>query len=256
MNIYNMIKKAKSEAPTPPDEKSPDSLISNINSSNNAISWNDPSFFAGGGKKVQEWNLKDMLKFCEERYTLRYGSKPDFAIRPAMMAMSGLRHTFDLSVSKSEINICMHAYIEWYIKNMHKWWKGSPKTWYPQKMVSDTRIKEFLNNSRHIKSSKNEKVFSKRPVNSILLEEFYRGDALEFVCAYGVIIPGAFVLKTKGFTRDDAISFVVDAIRRGISSGATSLSQILEINDQYRPFERLEEIDPEEFLISVRSRLS
>ena len=89
-----------------------------------------------------------------------------------------------------------------------------------------------------------------------MLEEFYRGDAVEFISAYGIIIPAAFVIKSKGFSRDDAISFVVDAIKRGISSGSFSMSKVLEINDQYRPFERFEEIDPEEFLISVRKFLS
>jgi len=256
MNIYNMIKKAKNEAPSAPQDNP---LIENsflVETGKKTISWNDPSFFAGGSKRVSEWNLKDMLKFCEERYALKHGFKPDFAIRPAMMAMSGLRHIFEMSVGKNEVNSCMHSYIEWYISNMQKWWKGSSRSWYPQKMVSDSKIKEFLKNNLASNSSNVKKSFSKRPVNAVLLEEFYRGDALEFICAYGIVIPGAFLIKTKGFSREDAISFVFDAIKRGIGSGAITLSKIVEINEHYRPFERLEEIDPEEFLISVRKRFS
>lgn len=255
MNIYEMIKKAKESAPLSPQEASIEDVISPSFVKEKSVSWNDPSFFAGGSKKIPEWNLKDMLKFCEERYTLKNGKKPDFAIRPAMMAMSGLRHIFEMNVSKHEVNAFMHSYIEWYMSNMGKWWKGSSKTWYPQKMVCDSKVKEFLRN-KNAKSSHTSHAFAKRPVNSILLEEFYRGDAVEFIAAYGIIIPAAFVLKSKNFSRDDAMSFVVDAIKRGISSGSFSLSKILEINEQYRPFERFEEIDPEEFLISVRKLLS
>lgn len=258
MNILNMIHKATENAPSAPSgadgKKGADLFSDKI--SKNVLSWNDASFFAGNGKKISEWNLKDMLKFVEEQYCLKFGKKSDFAIRPAMMAMSGLRNVIEQQASKSDVNILMRAYIEWYIQNMNKWWKGKPQTWYPQKLIHDIRMKEFFKTYSVVNEKKESITFQKRPVNPILLEEFYRGDPSEFIMAYGIVIPIAFLVKTKGYERKDAITFVVDAVKRCISSGSMASSRIFEINNFYSPFDRFGEIDPEELVMIVRAQLS
>jgi hypothetical protein len=253
-----MIHKATENAPSAPNG----SEVSKVNDlfsdklSKNLVSWNDASFFAGNGKKIAEWNLKDMLKFVEEQYSLKHGVRSDFAIRPAMMAMSGLRNIIEQQAEKADVNILMKSYIEWYIKNMSKWWKGKPSSWYPQKLIHDARMKEFFKLQSANNAKKEVSTFQKRPVNPILLEEFYRGDPSEFVLAYGIVIPIAFLIKTKNFDRKDAITFVVDAVKRCISSGSATATRIIEINNFYSPFDRFEEIDPEELVIIVRSRLN
>lgn len=258
MNIINMIHKATENAPSAPDEKggSKESDLFSGKISKNIVSWNDSSFFAGNGKKISAWNLKDMLKFVEEQYALKFGRKSDFAIRPAMMAMSGLRNIIEQNANKSDVNILMKAYIEWYIQNMNRWWKGKPNTWYPQKLIHDIRMKEFFKTHSEKIKKEESSTFQKRPVNPILLEEFYRGDSAEFVMAYGIVIPIAFLVKTKNYERKDAVKFVVDAVKRCISSGSTTMSRIFEINNFYSPFDRFEEIDPEELVMIVRSQLS
>ena len=256
MNIHDMIQKAKQSAPAAPstDQVVDDLFIEKIQT--HSLSWNDPSFFAGGNKKILEWNLKDMLKFCEEQFALKHGRKPDFAIRPAMMAMSGLRNIIETHFSKSDVNPVMRGYIEWYIQNMNKWWKGKPTNWYPQKMAVDARVEEFVKKKLTSEKAKVKNSISKRPVNPILIEEFYRGDPSDFVCAYGFVITAAFLIKIKDFSRVDAISFLVDASKRAISSGGVTFSHLCQVDAQYGPFERFEEMNPEELIFAVRGHFA
>jgi hypothetical protein len=260
MNINDMIMAATRNAPPPPsdNEKSfiPDLFLGQ--NSSNVVSWNDPNFFAGKGKNIYEWNLKDMLNYCEEQYALTYGKKPAFAVRPAMMAMSSLRHSIESNFGKKDVNPIMRAYIEWSVKNIKKYWKGKVDSWYPQKMVADDRIKNFISHNAFAKEAKennSSEEFVKRPINPILLEEFYRGDPCEFVSAYGIVVVAAFLIKMKEFSHEDAVNFVVDSCVRLISSGKSTESKIMRIDDHYRPFDRFAEIDPEGLLISVKNKL-
>lgn len=258
MNVIKMINDAKKNAPSEPVDlgiKKTDDLFLNTEDKH-SISWNDSIFFAGNGKKISSWNLKDMLKFVEEQYALKFGSKPGFSARPAMMAMSGLRYEIEKYVDRHEVNISMKMYIEWHMSNIGKWWKGKIGFWHPQKLVSDFKIKEFFDKQISKKNNKEKIQIQKRPVNTIILEEFYRGDSSEFIMAYGIVIPVAFLIKNKNFSIEDASGFVIDAVKRAISSGSCNLSSILEINEMYRPFDRFDEINPEDLIMIVRNSIT